>query len=229
MRPPTIPSSAFRHPFDTVLGSPGNVRILRSLATHGRPMATSELVTRTRLNASGMRRSLAALTNTGLVAYFGSDRSTVYQLNAAHPLAASLVGLYVAEAARVDRVLSDFRVIAATLFVAPIAIWLYGSAARGDDAPLSDLDIVMIVKDDADVAPLVEAMRQRMEQTEARECVSISVIGLSARDVARLESGDPWWLTVREDAIPLVGPSPATLEQRLAAHAARTPKRGGSR
>ena len=229
MRPAGIASSTFRQPLDSVLGSTGHVRILRSLATHGGPMAISELATRTRLNASGMRRSLAALADTALAVCFGRDRSTLYQLNAAHPLAASLVGLYVAEAARVDRVLSDVRAIAATLAVAPIAVWLYGSAARGDDGPLSDLDVVIIVKDDVDVAPVVEAMRQRMEPTEAREFVSTSVIGLSARDVARLESGDPWWLTVREDAIPLVGPSPETLEQRLAVHATRTPKRGGSR
>ncbi|WP_373059859.1 helix-turn-helix domain-containing protein [Gemmatimonas sp.] len=213
MRPPTSPSSTFRHPFDALHGTPGNVRILRALATHGRPMATSELATRTGLNASGMRRSLTALANTGLVAHFGSARSIVYQLNATHPLAASLVGLYVAEAARVDRVLSDLRASAFELTVAPIAVWLYGSAARGDDGPLSDLDVAIIVEHEADVAPMVEAMRQRMEPTEARECVSTSLIGLSARDVARLESGDPWWLTVRADAIPLLGPSPETLAQ----------------
>ncbi len=226
MRPPTSPASHFRHPFDALLGSPGNVRILRSLATLGRPMATSELAARTRLNSSGMRRSLAALAESGLVTYFGSNRSAVYQLNAAHPLAASLLALYASEAARVDRVLSDLRAHSMQLAITPIAVWLYGSAARGDDGPLSDLDVVMIFQNDEHVASAVEAMRQLLETTEARECVRASVIGLSARDVARLDSGDPWWATVRTDAMPLIGPSPETLGQRLSANATHTSNRG---
>lgn len=221
MRPPVAARSHFRFPLDFTFGSPSGVRILRELSLRDHPLGTVELAARTKLNESGIRRALKALVGEGLVESSGRQRGVTYQLAPAHPLREQLKALFKGEAQRPSRVLDAIRT-AATSINPPIdAVWLYGSVARGNDTPSSDIDLAIVVADDHAVDDAVDTLRSALTVTEELERVEISILGMSGADVLRLADGDPWWISARADAIPLVGAAPDVVRQRLAARAAR--------
>ena len=221
MRPLVAVRSHFRFPLDFAFGSPSGVRILRALAQQERPFGTTELAAQTKLNESGVRRTLKALIAEGLVETSGGQRGATYRIAAGHPLRAGLDALFVAEAQRMSRVLDAVRSAAKSIVPPVDAVWLYGSVARGNDQPGSDMDLAIVVADEHAVDPAVDTLRSALTTTEELERVDISVLGLSRADVLRLADGDPWWTAARAEAVPLVGAAPDVLRQRFAAAAAR--------
>ena len=230
MRPLAAPRSHFRFPLDFTFGSTSGVRILRTLSQHDRPLGTTELAAQAALNESGVRRTLRALIEEGLVETSGGQRGATYRLASTHPLRASLDALFVAEAQRVARVLDAVRAAAASIDTPVDAVWLYGSVARGNDQLGSDMDLAIVVADDQAVDDAVDTLRRALTVTEELERVDISVLGLSRADVLRLSDGDPWWTSARVEAVPLVGAAPDVLRQRFAADSARqTARKAGHR
>lgn len=217
----------FRTPFTTVFGSPGAVRVLRALSRHGGVLAVPTIQQATGLTNAGAHRVLRSLVDAGVVRREGQRRVTAYRLDATHPLAPAIDELFAAEAARVDRVLNAVR--AAATPHRPTAVWLYGSAARGDDTPASDLDIAVVLPDERTESTLA-AIREALTPTEAAERVTLSVIGLSLADVARLSgdaggAADPLWRAIDRDAVPLLGEPPALVQPR---RTTGRPSRGAS-
>jgi hypothetical protein len=120
-----------------------------------------------------------------------------------------------------------------------LAAWAYGSVARGQDTVASDLDMAVVfdVRDGAvsngvvsdgaaarrdtgsgvGVETALVALREGLAPLEEAQHVTLSLVGLSRDDVARLSAGDPWWTAVARDAVPLVGPAPSALAARLGA------------
>ncbi len=97
---------------------------------------------------------------------------------------------------------------------APRAVWLFGSAARGDDAPGSDVDVAVVFAAGTPEGAL-EAVREALRAPEDAERVTISVIGLWPEDVERLSAGDPLWHSLERDAVPLLGPTPGLLRAEV--------------
>lgn len=229
MRPPVASRSHFRFPLDVAFRSPSGVRILRALSQQDRPLGTPDLAAQTKLNESGIRRALKTLIDEGLVESSGGQRGATYRLAPTHPLRASLDALFSSEAQRVTRVFDAVR-SAAEAITPPIdAVWLYGSVARGNDQPGSDVDLAIVAADDHAVEDAVDTLRSALTATEESERVDISVLGLSGADILRLADGDPWWTDARAEAIPLVGAAPDVVRQRLAADAARRTARADGR
>lgn len=207
-RPLRADQGFLRAPLTAVLRSPGAVRVLRALAQHGGVLAVPTLERATGLTNAGVHRVLRALVDTGVVRPEGQGRVTAYRLDPAHPLAPAITALFAAEDARADRVLDAVRAAAAPH--APDAVWLFGSAARGEDVPGSDVDVAFVFRAGTPEAAL-DAVREALRPTENTERVTISVVGLWPADVARLSAGDPLWRALERDAVPLVGPPPALL------------------
>jgi predicted nucleotidyltransferase len=201
------------------------VRILRALSQHQRPLGTTELAARTKLNESGLRRALSSLVEAGLVESNGARRGATHTLASTHPLHASLNALFNAESQRVTRVIDAVRHAAEGMTPSVLAVWLYGSVVRGDDASGSDLDVAVVTAREDVRDKAVEALRMALAPIEEAERVNIAVLGLSGADILRLAAGDPWWISVRNDAIPLVGAAPEIVRQRLAADKTRGRKR----
>jgi predicted nucleotidyltransferase len=202
------------------------VRVLRVLARHGGLLAVPTLERAAGLPNAGVHRVLRALADTGVVRAEGQGRVTAYRLDGAHPLAPAIAALLTAEDARADRVLDAIRAAAAPY--RPEAVWLFGSAARGEDAPGSDVDVAVVFRAGAPEAAL-DGVREALRPAEDAERVTLSVVGLWPEDVARLAAGDPLWRAFERDAVPLVGPPPALLRRdALAARpaAARQRRRG---
>ncbi|WP_292117531.1 nucleotidyltransferase domain-containing protein [Mesorhizobium sp.] len=189
-----------------MLGVDSNLRVLRTLVEHGGLLAASEIVRRSRLSRESVRLGLLALESLGIVAASGSGHSRLYRFDDNHYLAPALAALFKAESNRFTAILDAVRQSAAQRPV--FSLFVYGSAARGDDGPDSDLDIGLVARAD-DLAEAVEGLREALRGPAERLVFLPNVVGLDFDDVRRLaRDRDPWWENVKQDAIVLSGSRP---------------------
>jgi len=214
VRTPNLPESFLRHPTSTLLATPGSVRVLRELLEAEAPMAVSALATRTGLTAQTVRNSLTTLRRGGIVEQLGEGRSRLFRPDVGHPLYLPLGSLFHAETDRFTTVMEALRTAMETLVPAPFGAWIYGSVARGEDAPDADLEVALVAADD-DVDTPVGRLREVLRPIQEVQRVWISVVGLSPSEVRRLSGGDRWWKKATRPHIPLFGRSPDELAGEL--------------
>src|SRR5271168_632605 len=104
-----VPMSYLAQPLDVVLGSPGMVRVLRTLVRHGGQLPISRLVRDTKLTLPGTIKVLGHLENLGVVQVAGSGRSRLYQAVSAHPIISMLEALFRSEITYRERVLDAVK------------------------------------------------------------------------------------------------------------------------
>lgn len=213
MRP--TPQSFLRHPLSWMLASPANVRILKELSRHGGELASSYLVERTRMSRPSVLAALDQLVGMGLVEGLGSAKSRLFRVRQGHPLTPALNALFEVEDQRSHQILAAIRDAAKAAGVR--AAWLYGSVARGEDRPGSDIDVA-IVSPPFRLADAKSAVRDALRSVEEALGFDASVVGVSTEDVLRLaDEADPWWAEVVRDGVPVVGPDPTSLLAKLRA------------
>jgi predicted nucleotidyltransferase len=204
--------SYLAQPFDVVLGSPGMVRVLRALVRHGGQLPISRLVRDTELSLPGTIKVLGHLETLGVINMAGNGRSRLYQAVSTHPLIDMLDILFRSEAGYRERVLAALKNAGRGLGLT--ALWLFGSAARFEDRPGSDLDI-MIVYADADPASheqIADTFRERLAEEPDLAGLKPSVIAFTMDDLkALIDTRHSVWLTAERDAKVLFGESPHAL------------------
>lgn len=216
MRPPSTRQSYLRFPLSHLLGNEGAIRLLRVLIAHGGPLSVAQLARDCGLTNQGTRQTLNSLVSQRLVKVFGQSRSQVFAVDLQHPLSQGLKGLFSHEQCRWDGLLQVLRGILQPMNEVEAA-WYYGSVARGEDAPRSDLDIAIVVAN-GQVDNVVDAVRQALRKIEDDYYVSCSVVGVSQSDVVRLSKGDDWWNGMANAAKALKGVSPVQYAERLLQH-----------
>lgn len=213
---PSQTQSHLRHPLTALLGSAGNVRVLRALATNRAPQSAPQLAAAAGLTPQGTRGVLDVLARQRLVKAHGSGRAQLYELNTAHPLALSLATLFQHELSRWDALMSAIRDVLARHGAAVSAAWLYGSVARGDDSPASDVDIALVVRSHA----VADQVREALMPLEDAQQIRVSLTALTSKELAALPEGDPWWANVVRDGRVLKGAAPDQTRRRLTRAAA---------
>lgn len=214
MRPPASPQSALRRPLNAALAGEGHVRVLRELFRHGGELGAADVATRVGLSPQHVRGVLAHLVRLGLVDRLGPGRARLYRARLAHPLAEPLAALFAAEEGRFAALLAAVRDAAAAARPRPLAVWLYGSVARGEDTPESDVDLAVVARQEGDLDTTLGELRERLRDTAEALGVELALVGATPADVARGETGDIWWRNVVRDAVPVFGPDPRTLLAR---------------
>ena len=209
MRPVSQPSSTFHRPLDTLLGAVANVRVLRVLADHGSALTPTTLATRARVTRQSAWNAIARLSELGIFETVGQGRGTSYRLNPAHPLVPPLQALFRTEAQRVERLFDAVRTAAGGMKPPPVAVWLFGSVARGEDRPGSDIDLAIL-------SPEGQSSRQEQELVDALvpfmgELTSrMSVIAMTRSDIRRMrKTRDKLWTELERDGVPLFGRAPS--------------------
>lgn len=210
MPAPSRLQSHIRYPLTTLLGSAGNVRLLRALATDPLPQSAPHLANQAGLSPQGARIVLDGFAKQQLVKVHGSGRARLYALNESHAFAKVLKDLFQAEFYRWEGLMASLRETLDKHGTAVRAAWLYGSVARGEDTPHSDLDIALLVSSSEAADPI----REDLMPLEDRQQVSISVTALTAEELAALPDDDRWWSDVVRDARVLKGPAPGIAKRQ---------------
>jgi len=216
-----VHQSAQRYPLTSILGTDAGVRLLRELARHGGQLSAPDLTRRTGLAKASVARGLASLEATGLVTSVGTGRSVLYRLRPDHPLSPALSALLEAEERRFQSILDSARSAAESAGWGLVALWLYGSVARGEDLADSDLDLALVAEPEA-LPRLADAVRDGLLAPSEALGFSPSLVTLTTDDVVRLAAQrDPWWTSVTSDVVPLIGGRPEDLVATLRRAAGR--------
>jgi DNA-binding Lrp family transcriptional regulator len=216
MRPPSRPQSALRFPFNSILGTEANVRVLRVISLSDIPIGVAELARRARLQPSGVARVCAKLEDLGVLETVGRGlRNRQYRRSNRFAFSSVLADLFVRERARAELV---FRGMGeAAKGVGGIrAAWIEGPVASETDGPDDSL-VLGILTDPGSVDDVALAIRNRLLAIQRNQDVVIEVRVRTLADLATLSRAE---LGMLEGAKPLVGPPPLDI---LAAHQAPKP------
>jgi predicted nucleotidyltransferase len=202
MRSPNTRQSHRRFPLTRLMGDSGNLRVLRSLLAYEGPQSSTQLARDSALTLAGVAKVLDSLVTQGAVQILGGGRSRLFQAVTSHPFVTELKAVFAHERAQWEGFLSGLR----QLFQGDggvKAAWLYGSVARGEDTPESDVDLAVLVEDE----PAAERIRQALHGIEASLHAHFSVITLTADTLPSVKR--TWWSEVLRDGRTLKGPDPA--------------------
>lgn len=206
----TTRQSTFQQPLDEILGTVSCVRILRELTLHGHPLSASDLAERTSLSKPSVGEALARLVRLNAVETVGTGRYVQYRLRDSHFLAQPLQDLFRREEGRRKRVFEALREMAERAEPSPKAVWVYGSIARGEDRPGSDLDLVVVAPTSGDRQTLGDVVRDALADLEDRwDLPPCSVVVVTEREVREgVDAEEEFFLRLRDDAVPVFGQLP---------------------
>ena len=196
--------SHHRYPLTRLFGSPGNVPVLRVLAD-GLASSAPQIASAAGLTPQGARLVLDVLAAQRIVVAKGSARTRLFELASLHPFRHPLLHLFKAESAAWEDLVARLREQLKQR-AGVRAAWLYGSVARSEDTPASDIDVALLVSS-PDVS---DKVREDLMPIEDELKVHLSVTALTAQDLAALQDGDPWWSDLVRDARVLKGGRPET-------------------
>lgn len=192
--------SYLRFPLDGILGNTGNVRVLRALWMYGGPLSTTQLATETNMTPQGVRLVLDGLQAYELIEVLGQGRSQLYQRRTEHPWAPQLHALFWTEREKWDDMLTAVRKVLEEND-AVVAAWLYGSVARGEDRPRSDVDFAVLLKS-AEAEPMV---REALEFLAHKLYAKFSVVCVTEAELKAGKVGVNWWGNVLREGLQLKG------------------------
>jgi len=165
------------HPLDDVFRTRSHVRILRSLdeLPDGFPVSAREIARRAGLSHPTASNVLASLTAQGLVLARRAPRADAFELNREHILAERIAELFRLERRLGDELVSFLRSQIGQQAVPASEAFLFGSVARTETAPTSDIDVAVLCSADATDA-VTDAMDRVAEAVRRRFGNPLSVI-----------------------------------------------------
>lgn len=196
-------------PLDAVLATTAKIQILRALMPLESPVTGREAQ-----RLGGVRSSLGAatalneLTALGILIRGGSSSTHQYRVNREHELEPALRALFDAEGRRVailKDALSEALKRAGVLEHVRSAV-LFGSQARGDARPDSDLDVLFVATEGGSVAEVERAIIDASAEVQNRLGLRLAGIVIPAHQVRdRANQGDPLMEAIRNEGRGLLG------------------------
>lgn len=205
MQPTASNQSSLRCPLNEVLGSRGQVRLLRVLATEaGEPLLPSEAARLSGMTESHARKILHRLVRTGLVEEKPDDRGTRFTLSRQGSLAREVVRLFEVERDRASQLQQSLKMTVRSIPQSPEMAWVQEFLAGwvdcqeiavfyGEEPPegwLTDLQSKL-----AEVEEEFEVMLQvqpfsRAELAEVDWARAVMLVGQAPFQVARAQEED---------------------------------------
>lgn len=183
--------------------------VLRVLARTDVPMS-GRAVAATAGQQVGYRRVsqvLGELVEAGIVLRDSQPPAYLYRLNRDHVAAEPVLMLADLRGRLLERIAESVRRWEA----APDALWLFGSAARGDGSSSSDIDLLVLRSsamsgDDPTWRQQLDELAEHVSTWSGNDC---QILEYSSNELAGLvHAGDPLIDELRRDAIALVGRRP---------------------
>lgn len=191
-------------PLDAILGSRSKVRLLRVLLPLDDAVSAREAA---RLAGTHPTPSLRALSDLAALAVLHRVRlrgQHLYTVNRENPLVRDgLAPLFDRETARVSAVFARLREALGPELAAGTVLTLavYGSAARGDDRPASDLDVLVVTRSAEDVPGAHEALARTAPVLDREFGLDLAPMVVSGRQFNhQAEAGDPVVAEMQKEA-----------------------------
>lgn len=163
-----------------------------------------------RVSQTGVNKALKRLVESGLVHARPAGSSILYSFNRDHVAAGAVLEL----ANLRSTLLTRLKDLVGTWLRQPVTVAMFGSAARGEGGPTSDIDLLIIRSDDVD-AEDAEWSRQLEELAEAVGRWSgnpCELLEYSEQELAALVSADESLIAnLRSDAVAVAGTAPRSL------------------
>lgn len=200
-------------PLDDVFAGRSHVRVLRALYRLPAGLAASarEIARRAGVSHPTASKALASLAEQGIVTRTRALRTTAFELCRTHVAVERLLPLFEWEERVRQEVIDHLRT--QILQRAPTSVsaaYLFGSAATGEMAPASDLDVAVLHAPGTteSVAAAMEAIAGTVEQRFGNRLSFL----LTDAPVAELQRsrrpGSRLWKQVLRDGIPILDPAP---------------------
>jgi predicted nucleotidyltransferase len=203
-----------REPLSYILGTRAKVGCLRILSAIADPISQREVARRAGVQHRSARVAMDELVALGLVHRLEGGRDFLVSLNPHHHLTAALRELFRVESryfVELRRELAE-RARRVPRPRAVRAVVLFGSVARGEDTPESDLDLLVITDDDVTRERVLERVTEEARGLwEAFGC-RVRAIGYTLAEARRRwRRREPPLPEVARDGLVLVGPPLAEL------------------
>jgi predicted nucleotidyltransferase len=173
---------------DEILGRRSKVRLLRALGPLDRPVSGREAARLAGLSHRAIT-ALDELAALGVVIRREAAGQHLYTFNREHVLANAIQHVFVEEERRSSLILDRIRSVAAE--AGALYAGVFGSAARREDRPGSDLDLFIVLEHEEAKESAKDAMVLAIEELQEHYGVRLSPVVVSlveARRQAREES-----------------------------------------
>lgn len=192
---------------EDVLGSRSRIAVLRVLHGVDVPLNASQIAARTGLTRPAVASVLAGLYSMGAVRNSPAGRATVHWLCRDNVYVESLVDpLFQAERELPEQLVDD---LAWSFQEHAISVALFGSYARGDQTPTSDVDVVLVAENSLMKAALESAAADHAIEFRDRFGASLSALVYTLDEAAALSRTSPELAeSIRRDGIVVSGLSP---------------------
>ena len=167
----------FHEPLDDILGSPSKVRVLRFLCRKGGEWSGRRLAAELSMNPVTAHRALRELREVTLLDLRKTGNGFGYSLRDSHYLARGLLRpLFDEEAQALGHLAGLLREkIAKGLRPEVVSAALYGSVARREEKPASDIDLIVLVRSAGAKRRVQEALEGDWEAFSAEFGNSLAV------------------------------------------------------
>lgn len=185
-------------PLDQILGTRSKVRLLRALAPLDRPVSGREAARLARLSRQAIV-ALDELVSAGIVNRQGAAGQHLYTFARTNRLAPAILQLFNEESARTKELFHRLVCIIDESGSVLGAVF-FGSAARGEASPGSDLDLLVVVADSESRSSIYDQLVAASPALRSEFGVELSPVVLEVDRARRQHAeGDPFIAEVLRD------------------------------
>jgi hypothetical protein len=192
---------------EDLLGSRSRIAVLRVLHGVNVPLNASQIAVRTGLTRPAVAHVLAGFSSMGVVQSSPAGRATVHWLSRQNVYVDGLIDpLFHAEYGLPEDLVDDLAWAFQDLAVSVV---LFGSYARGDQLPSSDVDVALVAQDREARTSLEAAAADYAVEFRTRFGASLSALAYTREEASALMQTSPELAeSIRRDGVVVSGLSP---------------------